>query len=65
MMLLHCHCCLQQVIYDQDTGVLRAGEFDALVWDDSPPRAQIADVLRVHDLTYVDRCASLNYYFNT
>jgi hypothetical protein len=38
--------------------VLRAGEFDALVWDDSPPRAQIADVLRVHDLTYVDRCVT-------
>lgn len=52
-----------EVIYSSDTAVLKAGEFKALEWDGNPPRAAIADVLRVHDFTYVDMlqklCASI------
>lgn len=39
----------------QDSGVLRAEEFSPLEWDSNPSRAQLADVLRVHDLKYVEK----------
>ncbi|CAM9751347.1 unnamed protein product, partial [Phaeothamnion confervicola] len=44
-----------KVIYDADRGVLSSGEFAALRWEDHPPRAQIADVLRVHEYVYVEK----------
>jgi hypothetical protein len=36
-----------------DMGVLRAGEFAGLPWDEASPHAPLADVLRVHDWAYV------------
>lgn len=35
--------------------MLRADEFAALEWDNSPSRAQLSDVLRVHDYQYVQK----------
>ncbi|CAN0339739.1 unnamed protein product, partial [Hapterophycus canaliculatus] len=40
---------------EQDSGVLRADEFSSLEWDSNPSRAQLADVLRVHDFNYVEK----------
>ncbi|KAG5177795.1 hypothetical protein JKP88DRAFT_350538 [Tribonema minus] len=46
-----------EVIYDEDTGVLSAAEFAGVEWDADPPRAALADVLRVHEYGYVSRAA--------
>lgn len=35
--------------------MLRADEFASLDWDGNPSRAQLADVLRVHDFSYVQK----------
>lgn len=35
--------------------MLRADEFSSLEWDSNPSRAQLADVLRVHDFNYVQK----------
>lgn len=39
----------------QDTGVLRADEFSRLDWESNPSRAQLSDILRVHDYNYVQK----------
>lgn len=40
--------------------MLRAGEFASLDWDGNPSRAQLADVLRVHDFSYVQKLGEEN-----
>lgn len=35
--------------------MLRSDEFASLDWDGNPSRAQLADVLRVHDFSYVQK----------
>lgn len=35
--------------------MLRADEFSGLEWDSNPSRAELADVLRVHDFNYVEK----------
>lgn len=35
--------------------MLRADEFSSLEWDSNPSRAQLTDVLRVHDFKYVEK----------
>lgn len=42
------------VLVDNETGILRNGEFGSLVWKDNARRVAIGDVLRVHDYTYVE-----------
>lgn len=44
-----------QVLLDPKTGILQTGEFSKLVWKGDCRRAAIADVLKVHDYTYVER----------
>ena len=39
----------------QESGVLRADEFASIDWDSNPSRAQLTDVLRVHDFSYVQK----------
>ncbi len=46
-------------LLDNKKGVLRSPEFDALQWDENPPRAAMADVLRVHEYNYVSNIQSL------
>ncbi|CAM9799296.1 unnamed protein product, partial [Ectocarpus sp. 12 AP-2014] len=48
-----------EVIYNEDSGVLRADEFSGLEWDSNPSRAELADVLRVHDFNYVEKLERL------
>ena len=43
----------------QDSGVLRADEFAALDWESNPSKAQLSDVLRVHDYAYVEKLGGL------
>ncbi|KAL8447161.1 hypothetical protein Emag_004427 [Eimeria magna] len=42
-----------EVLVNPSAGVLRASEFSHLHWVDSAPAASLADVLRVHDVSYV------------
>lgn len=44
---------LQQVLVHPSSGVLKAAEFRHLEWIDSAPPASLADVLRVHDVSYI------------
>jgi hypothetical protein len=37
-----------QVLLDNETGILRSGEFASLVWNQDVRRAAIADVLKVN-----------------
>lgn len=46
---------LVQVLVHPSSGVLRASEFRHLEWADSSPPASLADILRVHDVSYVFR----------
>lgn len=52
-----------------EMGVLRAGEFAGLPWDEASPHAPLADVLRVHDWAYVRKlqvsCAHLPRLLDT
>eukprot|EP00803_Ostreobium_quekettii_P003057 evm.model.scf_177.4 EVM.evm.TU.scf_177.4 scf_177:18001-33099(-) len=51
------------VLLRKDSGILWSSEFEGLQWDMEPPLAEMADVLRVHDWTYVNQiklfCQSL------
>ncbi|GLD94846.1 hypothetical protein PINS_up003471 [Pythium insidiosum] len=51
-------------LVDPSFGVLRAREFRNIAWDYDIPRADIADILRVHEYHYVQRlrraCAGLS-----
>ncbi|KAF0686320.1 Aste57867_21859 [Aphanomyces stellatus] len=40
-------------------GVLRTAEFDGVAWDHAIPRADIGDVLRVHEMAYVDKLKTM------
>lgn len=42
------------VLVDDDTGILRCGEFGSLLWKDKARRAAISDVLKVHEYSYVE-----------
>jgi acetoin utilization deacetylase AcuC-like enzyme/ankyrin repeat protein len=42
------------VLVDEDTGILRSGEFGNMVWEDKARRAAIGDVLKCHEYTYVE-----------
>ncbi|KAL8445244.1 hypothetical protein Emed_005802 [Eimeria media] len=44
-----------EVLVNPSVGVLRASEFSHLQWIDTAPAASLADVLRVHDVSYVFR----------
>lgn len=44
-----------QVLVDDETGILRTGEFGGLSWRGEARRAAIADVLKVHEYEYIDR----------
>lgn len=39
--------------------MLRADEFSLLEWESNPSRAQLSDVLRVHDYAYVQKLGKL------
>lgn len=43
----------------QDSGVLRADEFSCLDWESNPGPAQLGDILRVHDYTYVQKLGEI------
>ena len=42
------------VLVDPETGILRGGEFGNLQWMEEARRAAIADVLKVHEYSYVE-----------
>ncbi len=46
-------------LLDEKKGVLRSPEFDALQWDENAPLAAMADVLRVHEYSYVSHIQSI------
>jgi hypothetical protein len=47
------------VLVNEKIGTLRATEFNKrVIWDESSPRASIADILRVHDHLYVNMIKS-------
>ncbi len=46
-------------LLDERKGILRSPEFDALQWDENAPPAAIADVLRVHEYSYVNQIQSI------
>ncbi len=46
-------------LLDERKGVLRSPEFDALQWDENAPIAAMADVLRVHEYSYVSHIQSI------
>ncbi|CAM9429001.1 unnamed protein product, partial [Chrysoparadoxa australica] len=48
-----------KVIYGEGCGVLRSKEFEDLEWNSEPNRAQLADVLRVHEYSYVEHLQKL------
>ncbi|KAK9865158.1 hypothetical protein WJX84_010261 [Apatococcus fuscideae] len=41
------------VLTDPEQGILRSAEFASLQWEDQCPPAPLADVLRVHDWSYI------------
>ena len=49
-----------KVLCNEDNGLLRASEFEDVVrFDESPPMANIVDVVRVHDFVYVRKLNQL------
>jgi len=42
------------VLLNKDTGILRGAEFDGCKWEGECRRASIADVLKVHEYSYVE-----------
>ena len=47
------------VLVDEETGILRSGEFGNLVWKDRARRVAISDVLKVHDYGYVESISQM------
>jgi len=47
------------VLTDQETGILRAGEFAPCSWKHEARRAAMADVLKVHEYTYVESISNI------
>eukprot|EP00594_Rhizosolenia_setigera_P016194 CAMPEP_0178956252 /NCGR_PEP_ID=MMETSP0789-20121207/10120_1 /TAXON_ID=3005 /ORGANISM="Rhizosolenia setigera, Strain CCMP 1694" /LENGTH=1159 /DNA_ID=CAMNT_0020638099 /DNA_START=71 /DNA_END=3550 /DNA_ORIENTATION=- len=51
------------VLINEEVGILRSGEFQSCSWETQVRRAAMADVLRVHDYSYIERvsqfCASI------
>jgi len=54
---------LEQVLLDKETGTLRTAEFAGSDWEEDAPAAALADVLRVHEYSYVQalktRCSMI------
>ncbi|GMH41862.1 hypothetical protein BSKO_09772 [Bryopsis sp. KO-2023] len=48
-----------QVLAKKGHGILRGNRFSHAVWDEKPPLAEMADVLRVHDWNYVHRVKTI------
>ncbi len=42
------------VLLDQSTGILRGGEFDGCKWESECRRASMADILKIHDYSYIE-----------
>lgn len=47
------------VLVDQETGILRNGEFGNVAWQGEARRAAIGDVLKVHEYGYVENISQL------
>mmetsp|Transcript_16005 Transcript_16005/g.24363 ORF Transcript_16005/g.24363 Transcript_16005/m.24363 type:complete len:1069 (+) Transcript_16005:197-3403(+) len=47
------------VLINEEDGILRGGEFGACKWDTAARRAALADVLKVHEYTYVEKISGL------
>lgn len=47
------------VLVSPDEGILRCGEFQSCAWEIEARRAAIADVLRVHEYSYIERISQL------
>jgi len=47
------------VLVDPETGILRSGEFGNLVWKDKARRAAVADILKIHDYSYVESISQM------
>ena len=44
-----------QVLIDNETGILRSGEFGSCVWRKEARRAAMTDILKCHEYSYVER----------
>ena len=47
------------VLINNDDGILRCGEFSGCKWNTDVRRAALADVLKVHEYTYVEKTSKL------
>ena len=47
------------MVLDKETGILRGQEFSSCDWLHEAPRAQLADLLRVHDYEYLQVACQL------
>jgi acetoin utilization deacetylase AcuC-like enzyme len=47
------------VLVDQETGILRSGEFGSVVWKGEARRAAIGDVLKVHEYNYIEQISQM------
>eukprot|EP00522_Entomoneis_paludosa_P010281 CAMPEP_0172442002 /NCGR_PEP_ID=MMETSP1065-20121228/2480_1 /TAXON_ID=265537 /ORGANISM="Amphiprora paludosa, Strain CCMP125" /LENGTH=1034 /DNA_ID=CAMNT_0013191647 /DNA_START=121 /DNA_END=3225 /DNA_ORIENTATION=+ len=48
-----------QVLIDKDTGILKSGEFGPCSWKHEARRAAMADILKVHEYTYVESISNM------
>lgn len=48
-----------EVLLDQETGILRTGEFGRCVWEGEARRAAMVDVLKCHEYSYVESISQL------
>lgn len=48
-----------QVLIDEETGILKSGEFGRCQWKHEARRAAIADVLKVHHYSYVEKISEM------
>lgn len=42
------------VLLDKNVGILRGGEFDGCKWESECRRASMADILKIHDYSYIE-----------
>ena len=48
-----------QVLINEDSGILRSGEFVRMIWEGEARRAAIGDVLKVHEYNYVESISQI------
>eukprot|EP00956_Cyclotella_meneghiniana_P019953 scaffold34694_cov37-Cyclotella_meneghiniana.AAC.2 len=48
-----------KVLINSDDGILRCGEFSSCKWNTNVRRAAMADILKVHEYTYIEKTSQL------